>query len=914
MVMATDVLDAGRATGLEGQAGMDAMTLHERLVAHVRAVSGEEDPRCSVWGEHSYARPRGPPPAAHVRVLLQARAHSPPARLDVLTPPACVPEPPADRAAPEGDHNDEEEEVGVCACDPRCSVCGEHSYARPRGPPPAAHVRVLLQARAHSPPARLDVLTPHACVPEPPADRAAPEGDHNDEEEEDPRCSVWGEHSYARPRGPPPAAHVRVLLQARAHSPPARLDVLTTHACVPEPPADRAAPEGDHNDEEEEDPRCIVWGEHSYARPRGPPPAAHVRVLLQARAHSPPARLDVLTPPACVPEPPADRAAPEGDHNDEEEEVGVCACAGPALRPPTARRPRGTTTTRRRWVCVRVQDPRCIVWGEHSYARPRGPPPAAHVRVLLQARAHSPPARLDVLTPPACVPEPPADRAAPEGDHNDEEEEGSQVSEDDDEEWEERLCAQAPGAAHARLARDIVGALRDLRLERAARAGAAGRWARREGARAAARRLRRALAPHWGGAAAWALNALPARLPRELRALLRESTRELRRAAPHLAARLPPLPAAEDDPLDAVGPMRAAAAPGAWLAWVPSGCDALDERWTRRLGALLHVRRLARAAPAPAAPDRWCAALAHEARAALADVLEEAGSRAVVLCGLGAGAALATWLAAGAGGVRALLLLAPPLLTAEGARHILEEVEVPLLAVVGGGGAQCWRGAAADVAARDAGDAGSGSSDTLSAETRARRVLLLAGADDALRLPRRHRARLGLPQQALDAAIAEECARWATDVADPARADVLLAARTPSPPRAEPARDPRTGGDVAADEARACGGNRAIEIVEGRVVSRGTGATPLLLPPPRRAAPALAAADIMQLPIVFADDESPAAPAPPDAASGALTVTSGNPRRAPGAVKYTRVIVAKRAPPAHAAPRRGPGRPRRRLD
>ncbi|XP_069359823.1 uncharacterized protein [Maniola hyperantus] len=575
------------------------------------------------------------------------------------------------------------------------------------------------------------------------------------------------------------------------------------------------------------------------------------------------------------------------------------------------------------------RDPRCSVWCEHSYARPRGPPPAAHVRVLLQARAPSPPASLDVLAPPARAPELPADRAAPRDD-DDDDEEGGLVSEDDDD-CEERLCALAPGAAHARLARHVLSALRDLRLERAACAGASGRWARREGARAAARRLRRALAPHWGGAAAWALNALPARLPRELRALLREATRELRRAAPHLGARLPPLPAPEDEPLDAVGPPRAPSAPGAWLAWVPSGCDALDERWTRRLGALLHVRRLARAAraAAPAAPDRWCAALAHEARAALADVLEEAGSRAVVLGGLGAGAALATWLAAGAAGVRALLLLAPPLLTAEGARHILEEVEVPLLCVVGGGGAQCWRGAAADVAARDA---AGGSSDTLSAEPSARRVLLLAGADDALRLPRRHRARRTLPQQALDAAVAEECARWAGDVADPARADVLRAARTPSPPPPPPPPPPEPrsgaggGGEAAADEARptaGCGNNRAIEIVEGRVVSRGTGATPLLLPPPRRAErraePALAAADIMQLPIVFADDEAAlAAPSAADAVT--VTVTSGNPRRASGGVKYTRVLVAKRAPPAAAAPpppppRRGPGRPpRRRLD
>lgn len=53
---------------------------------------------------------------------------------------------------------------------------------------------------------------------------------------------------------------------------------------------------------------------------------------------------------------------------------------------------------------------------------------------------------------------------------------------------------------------------------------------------------------------------------------------------------------------------------------------------------------------------------------------------------------------------------------------------------------------------------------------------------------------------------------------------------------------------------------------EGRVVSRAAGGTPLpLLPPPRRAAasappapppPAHSPADIMQMPIVFADDDA----------------------------------------------------------
>ncbi|XP_052742260.1 uncharacterized protein LOC128198865 isoform X2 [Bicyclus anynana] len=493
------------------------------------------------------------------------------------------------------------------------------------------------------------------------------------------------------------------------------------------------------------------------------------------------------------------------------------------------------------------------VWGEHSYARARAAPPAQ--RVLLAPPPPAPAPCLDVLAPPAPAPALPDPPAPPE--HDDDEDDDD---DDDDEQWEERMCAAAPGAEHARLVRAVGDALRDLRLQRAARAGSLGRRARREGARQAARRLRRALAPCWGGAAGWLLGALPAALPRALRRLLDEALGELRRAAPRLAARLPPARAPSPEPLDAVGPALGPDAPGPWLAWAPSGCAALDERFARRLGALLHTRRLAGGGGAArAAPDRWCAARAAEARAALSGVLAAAGARPVVLGGAGAGAALAAWLAA-EGGVRALLQLAPSARTAEGAPA--EEGALPRLAVRGGA----------------AGAAGG-----------ARRELVLAGADEALRLPARLRARLALPQQALDAAVAEECARWASDVTDPA------------------------GG-------AALGGTRAIEIVEGRSISRATGGSPLALPAPRRAEPALAAADIMQLPIVFADDEPPldasAAPAPPRARSPPapdLTVTSGNPRGAspPRAVRYARVLVAKRARLSRRPPGRPPLRPAR---
>lgn len=43
---------------------------------------------------------------------------------------------------------------------------------------------------------------------------------------------------------------------------------------------------------------------------------------------------------------------------------------------------------------------------------------------------------------------------------------------------------------------------------------------------------------------------------------------------------------------------RAATAPGPWLAWAPGDCGAEDERWARRLAALLHLRRLPAVPPA----------------------------------------------------------------------------------------------------------------------------------------------------------------------------------------------------------------------------------------------------------------------------------------------------------------------------
>ncbi|VVC90962.1 unnamed protein product [Leptidea sinapis] len=153
-------------------------------------------------------------------------------------------------------------------------------------------------------------------------------------------------------------------------------------------------------------------------------------------------------------------------------------------------------------------------------------------------------------------------------------------------EWEERVVQAAPGPAHARLANEAVAILRALRLRRLAGAGG-----RRRGVRQAAARLRRALAPHWAQAA-----------PRWLHATLTQH-------APAAARRRYAAVSARTD--------------GPWLAWAGGA-----GRWVRRLRALLHVRPLlpaAQATPAPRSPHRWCADVAHAARAALDNVLAEAG-------------------------------------------------------------------------------------------------------------------------------------------------------------------------------------------------------------------------------------------------------------------------------------------------
>ncbi|CAH2041255.1 unnamed protein product, partial [Iphiclides podalirius] len=550
------------------------------------------------------------------------------------------------------------------------------------------------------------------------------------------------------------------------------------------------------------------------------------------------------------------------------------------------------------------------VWCEHSYARARdgagaGAGAVAEVRELLVAAP--PPAS----AAPLDVERVQRDVAAPlPGDDADETDPDADADADDEAgDWEGRVGGQAPSAAHRRLADAALDALREMTLARLAGAGrAAGATLRREQARVAARRLRRALAPMWaaGGAraASWLHSALCAALPRRQRALYDEVLAELRRSVPRLAERFTPhLPPVPPDPLEPPDADPAAARGDALLVWVGAG-GAADERWLRRLRALVPTRSLSAEPPGlgRAAPDRWCASAAATARTRLADALADAGagSRFVVLGGVGAGAALCAALAAGGGGgsggggggggggaqgpkPRALLLLAPPLLTAEGARDepddVLHELRLPMLVVAGGGGAACGRGAAAALASRPP-----------------RRLLVIGGADDALRLPSALRRRLRLPQHALDAAIADECARWVREVArgkHERSANTELAKGLGSSQETETEEDEYA--HLSMTTSRPAG---------TRVVTRVSGGTPLPLSAPRRAEQ-LDAAAILQLPIVFADDDPPAlaplssahaAPAPSmsnaSTADGSLTVRSGARRG-----KFTRVIVARRGMP-----------------
>ncbi|KAI8442258.1 hypothetical protein MSG28_005828 [Choristoneura fumiferana] len=95
------------ASGEEAEGDDEARVLQPRLLALVRAASGEPEGRAGVWMEHSYARAKSG--AGAVRVLL-ARSTSPgPTELDVVTPPPNPIRVPGDEPPPEIAESDEDE-------------------------------------------------------------------------------------------------------------------------------------------------------------------------------------------------------------------------------------------------------------------------------------------------------------------------------------------------------------------------------------------------------------------------------------------------------------------------------------------------------------------------------------------------------------------------------------------------------------------------------------------------------------------------------------------------------------------------------------------------------------------------------------------------------------------------------------
>ncbi|RVE40885.1 hypothetical protein evm_014467 [Chilo suppressalis] len=413
---------------------------------------------------------------------------------------------------------------------------------------------------------------------------------------------------------------------------------------------------------------------------------------------------------------------------------------------------------------VGALDARSGVWGEHSYARVRSGAAAGAVRVLLAPPERGPaPALLDVESvdraPVAPGEDDPPD--PPFGSESD-----SAGDDDDDEDWEARVASGAPHADHARLAADAIEALRRVRLARLAR----GRRDERAAIAAEAARLRRALAPLWLWAGAGAAEARPgpwlhatleAYAPVSVRREYARLVAELRRAAPRLAERLTGAGRVGEVGRAPAPPRVGAAAPGPWVAWAGGG------RWAGAgaLGGRVHVRALGGEGAPTAAPDVWCAAVAGSVRAAFADVLAEAGDRPVIVGGCGWGASVARALLSGSGAgknVRGALLLGPALLTAEGSREPpAPRDHTRVLMVVGERAPHSGRArACADLLPGVTGVTGTGGGAAPA------RVLVVAGADDQLRLPALTLRRKGLTQRALDAAIVEECVRWIHDACD----------------------------------------------------------------------------------------------------------------------------------------------------
>ncbi|GBP10795.1 KAT8 regulatory NSL complex subunit 3 [Eumeta japonica] len=594
-----------------------------------------------------------------------------------------------------------------------------------------------------------------------------------------------------------------------------------------------------------------------------------------------------------------------------------------------------------------LQENRSSVWMEHSYARARMCNGEDNIdgkindmRGLLVRQiphcpdchpAMNPTESLDIeaIDPEAVPP------SILSYDDSDEDNESDFVTDDDEtSDWEEKILLLAPSSSHQRLATAILKILHSLRLARLATAPGA---ARVDVTRTHARQLRRVFAPFWGGEepsdeqpVPWIHSVLNTNLPRVFALLYNKLVSELRRMVPRLCKRLTterlPAPARDPPLLFGTGPRVEPASNRPLLIWIPSGHDRLDERWECRLRILLPVHRIPTPILVCSGVEAWCTGVVGAIRTALSALEAQTPHSILALGGVGAGAALALQLAGGvgSGAPRPLLLLAPPLLTAEGSRDTpddpIADTPHPILFVVGQNAMQSNACTASNIVERRR------------AAGRRARLIVAGGADDLLRLKTRTRQHLRLPQHAFDAAIAEECARWIYEIlegdsAPPAKRMRPLSPVTLSVASTTMYQEPiqcllvllihRLSYQVTkiTDERN----NSMVRCVRG-VLTRGRGGTPVsyplsrrrttqAVPPPASAATPVTSIDltgqeILDLPIVFADDDnemtsdvlgtSPATvPLQPKPQVSIVT---------PKEQKYTKVIVAKRASGGGSAP------------
>lgn len=412
-------------------------------------------------------------------------------------------------------------------------------------------------------------------------------------------------------------------------------------------------------------------------------------------------------------------------------------------------------------------EPTSLVWMEHSYARAWRATPGAGAaaggapRTLLVRRAprcpdcHGDTADCNVVDvetvekevePPLPIEEsPPLEK--PLGDEDMNEESGEEVD------WEEKLESLAPSVTHKRLVMEVIDCIRGLRMSRLAGAP--------RSAVPFARRLRHILAQYWHYTASstqqkpvmWMHAVLAAYLPRPFLLCYNDMLSVLKTKIPSLLDRmgaghvqpanlnpaLPPLPG--QPPPD----------PSTLLLWVPSGRDAKDNRWTERIKAVWPVHRVPAAQGMSGEVGSVCVSLVCAARARAAALLAEQPRARLVLAGHGAGAALAIQVAmsiqcnSSSGGIGGLILLAPPLLTADGPRgapdDCIYDLLCPILFVVGQNAMQCTVQDAEEIRCK---------------LRRWSRLVIVGAADDQLRLAATKLRSERATQEMVECALAEE--------------------------------------------------------------------------------------------------------------------------------------------------------------